>query len=546
MYRLKTTPKSLPEWRKLARLAAAQNDRYLADELVRDRGRFARFSHRFEHLLLDLSKQPLNVKIEQTLLALAQASGLKGGIEKLFSGAAVNGSEQRAALHSALRAPAKQALRVDGVDLNAQVHRSLNKMARMVKRLHGRQWPGCTGAPLDTLVNIGVGGSDLGPQMACHALAEFAVGSAPNIHFVSCMDGSELARLLPQLNPHRTIFVLASKSFTTADTLANATTARQWLAQGTGRSQQVCLKRHFIGISCNLAAMTEWGIPVAHQLEIWDWVGGRYSLWSAIGFAIAAQIGLPGFRDMLAGAHSMDEHFRCMDFAQNLPVLLALSDIWNSNFHDIESRAVLPYDGRLMHLPAYLQQLEMESNGKGVTQDGKVVGCATAPIVWGAVGPNAQHAFYQLLHQGTRRVACELIAAIDRPASADNPAMAELAEQHRLTLANFLAQSRILAMGDAAAEEATALPHRRYRGGQPCTSLLLDSLNPRSLGQLIALYEHKVFVQSVIWKINPFDQWGVELGKRAAAGILPALQGEPASGGLDSSTVGLLAAMQRK
>lgn len=533
------------EWNQLETLAEQQKGRHLKDEFSADPDRFNRFSFKSYGLLLDLSKQPIDKDIFSSLLKLANARDMQGSIGQLFSGAKVNNFEDRPALHTALRAPKESPeLIVDDQNIHQDVHNNLNRMESMIDKLQQRQWRGYSGLAVDTIVNIGVGGSDLGPQMACRALEEFEVSpEAPlSIHFVSSMDGSQLSQQLDHLDPKKTLFVISSKSFSTIDTLANANTARQWLIEHSNCPEDILLKHHFIGISCKPDKILEWGIPETNHLALWDWVGGRYSLWSSIGFAIAARIGMNGFRQMLSGAHSMDEHFHQSPLEQNLPVLLALAEIWNINFLNIHARAVLPYDGRLMYLPSYLEQLEMESNGKNVTKSGANVDYRTCPVIWGAVGPNAQHAFYQLLHQGTEVVMCDFIAQSRRPSDDDNPA---LADQHQLTLANFLGQSRILALGDSVLAESESAPaHKRYKGNQPCTTILMDELNPESLGELIALYEHKVFAQSVIWNINPFDQWGVELGKAVSTELLNVIEGTEVSDSLDSSTQGLLKAIK--
>ena len=535
-----------PEWLELLELAQQHKNRHLAEEFKADKDRFAKFSYRSNQLLIDLSKQRINQQILDGLLALAKSRNLDSWIEKLFCGDHVNNYENRPALHMALRSPPDDEVIVDNQPINLAIHNNLDKMAKLIDRVQQRQWRGYSGSPIDTVVNIGVGGSDLGPKMACRALEEFECTPANplNIHFVSSMDGSQLAPLLDKLNPRTSLFVVASKSFTTLDTLANANTVRQWLSQHSDKPEAELLKHHFIGVSCHADRMTEWGIPEQHQLALWDWVGGRYSLWSCIGFTLAARIGMSGFRAMLKGANCMDNHFRSSPLQDNLPVLLAMTEIWNINFLDIHARAVLPYDGRLMHLPAYLEQLEMESNGKNVSRSGAPLSYRTCPIIWGEVGSNAQHAFYQLLHQGTESVICDFIAQCRRPDEHQNQS---LAEQHQLSLANFLAQSRILAMGDAVLTGAESAPvHKRYRGNQPSSTLLLDELNPESFGALLALYEHKVFVQSVIWDINPFDQWGVELGKTLATEILDMLAEATQNQDLDASTKGLLAILKNK
>ncbi|RJE69627.1 glucose-6-phosphate isomerase [Acinetobacter sp. JS678] len=448
-------------------------------------------------------------------------------------------------MHWALRLPADYS---KFPDLTEQVHNQLQRMYTLVEKIHAGQYRGSTGEVIQDVVNIGVGGSDLGPQMVTHALSDFKVKTAKplNVHFVSTMDGSQLSELLHQLRPETTLFIISSKSFGTIDTLSNAQTVRQWLEKALGTHARV-LKSHFIGVSTKSDKMSEWGIAPENQLLLWDWVGGRYSLWSCIGLPIALTIGVEGFQQLLAGAHAVDEHFQNTSFDQNIPVLMALLGIWNNNFLNIQTHAVLPYDGRLKYFAAYLQQLEMESNGKSVQRNGLKVELDTCPIIWGEVGPNAQHAFYQLLHQGSQAVSCDFIAPIQRY-NADHFTYVEnaeaLVEQHHLALSNCLAQSRLLAFGNEALDptELENLPiYKQYEGNQPSSTLLLDELNPYNLGILIALYEHKVFVQSVIWNINPFDQWGVEKGKQIADQLLPILNGiQNDLSTLDASTRGLI------
>jgi glucose-6-phosphate isomerase len=358
------------------------------------------------------------------------------------------------------------------------------------------------------------------------------------------MDGSQIAERLGNLNPATTLFIISSKSFSTIDTLSNANTALHWLRHASGAEDEVLFRRHFIGISADNERMASWGIPPNSRLSLWDWIGGRYSLWSAIGLPIALEIGMDGFRQLLAGAHQMDQHFRHTPLEQNLPVMLAMVGIWNINFLNIRAHAILPYDGRLSHLPTYLEQLEMESNGKSVSRDGKDLDYNTCPILWGEVGPNAQHAFYQLLHQGTESVMCDFVVPARRYQDSGNP---DLQQQQKLTLANCLAQSRVLALGDTVIDSNEAKPYfKRYSGNQPSTTILLDELTPHSIGQLIALYEHKVFVQSVIWNINPFDQWGVELGKQMATTLIDPLSRVGVEADFDSSTEGLLHSILRE
>lgn len=522
-------------WRQLTSHAAVLESSHLAELFAADPDRFSRLSRRAGPLLLDISKQRLTAETLSLLAALADTRDLRGWIDRLFAGEPINHTEQRAAMHWALRVPSGSSSPVQNA-----VQQQLERMARIVERLHAGQWRGVSGEVITDVVNIGVGGSDLGPMMVCAALDDAADSRALRTHFVSSMDGSQVSNLLRQLRPHNTLFVISSKSFTTVDTLYNAGTARAWLQRALGDDPAV-VGCHFIGVSSSPVKMSEWGIPEDNQLTLWDWVGGRFSLWSTIGLPIALRIGMDGFRALLDGANRMDEHFRAAPWLDNVPVLMALTGVWNTNCLGIHAHAVLPYDGRLKHLPAYLSQLEMESNGKSVTRDGEPVPTGTCPVLWGEVGPNAQHAFYQLLHQGTEPVTCDFIAPARRYHDVRHDAAAvELVAQHELALANCFAQSRLLAFGEAALPPGDQLPlYMRYHGNQPSSTLLLDELDPFSLGSLLAAYEHKVFVQAVIWQINPFDQWGVEMGKRIATETLAMIQngGELA---MDSSTSGLI------
>lgn len=535
------SPKETTAWVDLQSHAYYMSQSHISTLFDESPNRFAQFGFTQDNLLLDLSKQRITDETLRLLIDLAKERGLSTWIEALFNGEHINDSEDRPALHTALRTPKGVKLEVDGVEIIEEVHQNLESMEAIVTKIHSGQWRGFTGHSINTVVNIGVGGSDLGPLMACKALAEHAPESARNlnVHFVSSMDGSQLADLLSHLNPARTLFVISSKSFTTIDTLANANTAKEWLKQASDdASEAILVSRHFIGVSASPDKALKWGIPKANQLAFWDWTGGRYSMWSTIGLPIALKLGMKGFREILAGAHAMDTHFRETPLEQNLPVLIAMVGIWNINFLNINAHAILPYDGRLSNLPAYLEQLEMESNGKSVTRKGKATDYNTCPILWGEVGTNAQHAFYQLLHQGTEPVMCDFIVAAKRYHDTDN---SELKHQHQLNLANCLAQSRILALGDTVIKDAESAPvYKRYKGNQPCTTLLLDELTPHTFGQIIAMYEHKVFVQSVIWDINPFDQWGVELGKKVATTLLDALTPDASIEAFDASTQGLL------
>lgn len=508
-------PTQLPQWQQLQQLA--QKSWSLTQLFDQQQDRAQKFSVQAAGIYFDYSKQCLDESVKQQLIQLAEVCGLPQRIQSLYQGDKVNTSEDRAALHTALRLPKTAKLSHQGVDVVAEVHDSLDKAADLVSRIRNGIWRGYSGKAITDVVNIGVGGSDLGPVMANTALDEWA-DSDIEVHFVSNMDGTQLGSLLERLNPETTLFIISSKSFGTVDTLSNAETARAWLLS-TGASKTTLLRRHFIGISANPERVSAWGIPAEHQLKLWDWVGGRFSMWSAIGLAVAIRIGSERFNEMLKGAYAMDQHFLHADFDQNLPVLLGLIGVWNSTFLDINAHTVLPYDGRLKYFPSYLTQLEMESNGKSVTNDGQPVTYATCPILWGEIGSNAQHAFYQLLHQGTQKVSCDFIACVNYYQESEST---ELKRQHALSLANCLAQSRVLAFGNEALaakpeQEVSELDKfKRYRGNQPSTTILLDELTPSSFGALIALYEHKVFVMASIWDINPFDQWGVEMGKKVA------------------------------
>lgn len=520
-------------------------DTHLNTLFAEDSKRFNHFSVEYDQIVLDFSKHRINQSIINGLVELADERNLGQWIQKLFSTELINYTERRAAMHWALRLPKDSSFQPE---ITEQVHVQLDRMYALVEKIHSGQYRGATGEVIQDVVNIGVGGSDLGPLMVTHALSDFKVATTKplNVHFVSTMDGSQLSELLHQLRPETTLFIISSKSFGTIDTLSNAQTVRQWLEKALGYNDKI-LKNHFIGVSTKPEKMTEWGIAADKQLLLWDWVGGRYSLWSCIGLPIALTIGIHGFKQLLAGAHAIDQHFRNTSFELNIPVLMGLLGAWNNNFLDIQTHAVLPYDGRLKYFAAYLQQLEMESNGKSIQRDGEKVSLATCPIVWGEVGPNAQHAFYQLLHQGTHKVSCDFIAPVKRYNSnqftyAENADA--LIEQHHLALSNCLAQSRLLAFGNEALSqhEIKGLEvYKEYEGNQPSSTILLKELNPYSLGMLIAMYEHKVFVQSVLWNINPFDQWGVEKGKEIANQLLPILNHEIDDiSTFDASTQGLL------
>ena len=517
--------------------------------------RFNDLSLSTQTLLLDLSKQRLSPETLTLLIELAQQQGLGLATKALTSGGEVNRSELRPALHTALRAASSDQysdVQVDGQSVNQLVDKNLLEMERIAIKIQQGQWFGYSGQPITTVVNIGVGGSDIGPHMVCHALDEFSVETKfpLDVMFVSSMDGSQLAEMLQHLDQASTLFIIASKTFTTIDTLANAETARAWLRKKIP-SDNLIGQHHLVGCSAFPERMAVWGIPEENQIALWDWVGGRYSLWSGIGLPIAIKLGMASFKQLLKGAHAMDEHFQSASLRENLPVMLALTGIWNINFLGLKAHTILPYDGRLKLLPNYLSQLEMESNGKLVTNAGERVDFDTSPVIWGDVGANAQHAFFQLLHQGTPAYYADFIVPVKRKASREytQATRNQLEYQQALNLANCVAQSRVLMLGDEVLtweQSLAASPDRLYPGNHASSTLMFDELTPESLGQLIALYEHKVFVQAVVWDINPFDQWGVELGKQIAKTTLSAIQNRqagtssPEDTKFDASTEGLL------
>ena len=532
-------------WEALTRAADAARNIHLRDMFAADAQRFSHLSTGWNGWLLDYSKQRVGTATMGLLHGLWQSADVPGWIARMRAGETINHTEGRAALHIALRHPAsKGPLLHAGQDVVPGVHGELDKMQRFAAQIHGRHWRGATGEPITDIVNIGIGGSDLGPRMATQALAAFRHPEL-RVHYVANLDGADLVTVLAGLQPRTTLFIIASKTFTTQETMQNAASARNWLVQALG---EAAVARHFVAVSTNLAEVARFGIDPANAFAFWDWVGGRYSLWSVIGLPLALAVGCDNFRQFLAGAHAMDEHFFSAPVAENLPGLLALLEIWNTNFLGAESRAVLPYSQSLALLPRYLQQLEMESNGKQTDRQGKPMTCDTGPVIWGEAGTNGQHAFYQLIHQGGRLLPCEFIVC----KQADFP----LAGHHEKLLANCFAQSEALMRGKTLAETTAELaasgmpadqvamlaPYRSFPGNQPSTTLLLPRLDPYTLGALLALYEHKVFVESVIWDINPFDQWGVEYGKQLASRLLPVIVGTASGQNLDSSTAGLVAA----
>ncbi|HTD03699.1 glucose-6-phosphate isomerase [Undibacterium sp.] len=537
------------EWQALL----AHRDRlehvHLRDLFAADAERFANFSVELDDLLVDYSKQRIDAATLGSLVELARATDVTGWRDRMFAGEKINSSEDRAVLHTALRHLDFTPFPSEDNDVMPQVRAVRKQMRDIVERVRSGLWRGFKGDAIQNIVNIGIGGSDLGPKLATRALSALEHPGL-TFYYVSNLDSAHLAPLLEQLDPRTTLFIVASKTFTTQETSINAQTARNWLLAAA--MEEWAIGKHFIAVTSSPIKAHEFGIPDSNILEIWDWVGGRYSLWSAVGLSVALAIGMNGFERLLKGAETMDQHFRQAPLERNLPVLLALISIWNTNFLGAETTAILPYNESIRHLPAFLQQLEMESNGKTVSRDGEPLACRANPIVWGEIGVNGQHAFFQLLHQGGWLIPCDFVVA----ASSDYP----LPGHQAPLLANCLAQSSALAFGKTEAqarEELSAaglsgahiaklLPHKVFAGNQPSTTILMPSLDPFQLGMLLALYEHKVFVQGVIWGINSFDQWGVELGKQLANRLLPAITGDQAYDvNLDTSTSGLIAYFRR-
>jgi glucose-6-phosphate isomerase len=529
-----------PEWLALKAHAEALAGQHLRDLFANDAQRVERLSRLDLNLYFDFSRQRVTGETVGLLAKLAEASGLRSRIDAMFAGEKINTTENRAVLHTALRNRSERPVLVDGVDVMPEVRASLAKMRNFVEGVHGGRVHGHTGKPFSDVVNIGIGGSDLGIVMATEALAKFRNRNV-KLHCVSNIDGVQIADVLEKVDPARTLFVVCSKTFTTLETLTNAKIARQWIVDRLGEGAPA---RHFAAVSTNSKAMDAFLIPPQNRFTMWDWVGGRYSLWSAVGLSIALALGMDQFELILEGGHEMDEHFRTTPFEKNLPALMGLLGVWNRNFLGLDSLAVLPYDQRLHRFPAYLQQLDMESNGKSTTLEGQRVDVDTGPVIWGEPGSNAQHSFFQLLHQGTARVALDFIA----PVNASSPYQ----QQQNLALANCFAQAQAFAFGqtedqvraDLAARGTTEseitrlVPHKIHPGNRPSSVLLFPRLGPKTLGRLVALYEHKVFTQSVIWGINAFDQWGVELGKKLADSLAPTV--ESASQNVESPLRGLL------
>ncbi|HRJ13687.1 MAG TPA: glucose-6-phosphate isomerase [Saprospiraceae bacterium] len=536
-------PVETTAWQKLLSHYEAIKLVQMRDLFAADAQRFDTFSLRFEDLLADYSKNILTTETLDLLLQLARETQLPQAIAQMFAGETINETENRAVLHTALRNRSGRPVLVNGADVMPAVHAVLTSMEQFCAQIHSGDWRGYSGERITDIVNIGIGGSDLGAVMVTEALRPYWAEGI-RAHFVSNVDGTHIAETLRRVRPESTLFIISSKTFTTQETMANAYSARQWFLEAARDEAHVA--KHFVAVSTNAGAVQKFGIDPANMFEFWDWVGGRYSLSSAIGLSIALTIGYEHFSALLDGLHAMDEHFRTAPLERNLPVLLALIGVWYNNFFGAETEAILPYDQYLHRFPAYFQQGNMESNGKNTDRNGQLVGYQTGPILWGEPGTNGQHAFYQLIHQGTKLIPCDFIA----PAISHNP----IGEHHKLLMSNFFAQTEALMKGKTAeevrAELAAAgkseqeiealLPFKVFPGNRPSNSILLQQITPRSLGILIALYEHKIFAQGIIWNIFSFDQWGVELGKQLANNILPELQNDSLVSSHDASTNGLI------
>ncbi|HEY1166077.1 MAG TPA: glucose-6-phosphate isomerase [Chitinophaga sp.] len=538
-----TNPTTTKAWQQLQQHAAGMKQVHMRKLFAEDAQRFGQFSLRFEDILFDYSKNLITKETLALLLDLARECQVEAGRAAMFSAEKINATENRAVLHTALRNVSNEAVMLDGKNVMEDVNAVLKKMEQFCKQIHSGELKGYTGKPIRYIVNIGIGGSDLGPVMVTEALRPYWVkGMQP--YFVSNVDGTHIAETLKKVTPDETLFLIASKTFTTQETMTNALTARQWFLEHAKDDAHIAL--HFAALSTNEKAVTAFGINPKNMFEFWDWVGGRYSLWSAIGLSIALTVGFDNFKQLLEGAHAVDKHFRETPLEKNIPVIMALVGLWYGNFFDAHTEAILPYDQYMHRFAAYFQQGNMESNGKYVDRNGQPVSYQTGPIVWGEPGTNGQHAFYQLIHQGTKLIPCDFIA----PAISHNPT----GDHHVKLLSNFFAQTEALMNGKTpeevraeleksgmtADEVAKLTPYKVFTGNRPTNSFLVKEITPRSLGSLTALYEHKIFVQGVIWNIYTFDQWGVELGKQLANKILPELQNADKVTGHDASTNGLI------
>ncbi len=540
---IKQNPTDTSSWQKLQAHFEEMRHQQMRDLFAADPQRFERFSRRFEDTLVDFSKNRIRPETLELLLELAREMQLDNAIEQMFRGDKINETEGRAVLHTALRNRSNDPVYVDGKDVMPEVNEVLARMKHFADQLLSGAWTGYTGKRITDIVNLGIGGSDLGDVMLSEALRPYWQPGV-RAHYVSNVDGAHIMETLKRVDPETTLFMVASKSFTTQETMTNAHTARRWFLQAAKAEEYI--KKHFIAISTNHEKVTDFGIDPQNMFGFWDWVGGRYSITSAIGLSVACTIGFDRFAEILDGCHAMDQHFRHTPFEDNIPVLLGLIGIWYNNFFGAETEAILPYDQYLHRFAAHFQQVNMESNGKSVDRSGQPVGYQTGPIIWGEPGTNGQHAFYQLIHQGTKLIPCDFIA----PARTHNP----VGDHHDILLSNFFAQTEALMLGKSADEVREELrregqsdeaierltPFKVFPGNRPTNSILLQKLTPHSLGSLIAMYEHKIFVQGVIWNIFSFDQWGVELGKKLAKAILPELDGQANVNSHDASTNGLI------
>ena len=543
-----TDPTTTKSWQKLAAHFEKIKSVHMKDLFAKDAQRFSKLSIRFNDILVDYSKNRVTEETLSLLFELANEIGLKASIDQMFSGKKINETEKRAVLHIALRNRENASIYVDGNDVMPEVNAVLQSVKEFSDKVRSGEWKGYTGNKITDIVNIGIGGSDLGPVMVTEALKPYATQELA-VHYISNIDGTHITETLKHLNPETTLFMIASKTFTTQETMTNAFSARKWFLDAARDHAHIA--RHFVALSTNTPKVESFGIDKDNMFIFWDWVGGRYSLWSAIGLSIACYIGFDNFREILQGGFEMDQHFKTAPFEKNIPVILALLGIWYNNFFDAQTEVILPYDQYLHRFPAYFQQGNMESNGKSVDRGGKKVGYQTGPVIWGEPGTNGQHAFYQLIHQGTKLIPADFLA----PAISQNP----IGDHHNILLSNFFAQTEALLNGKTKKEvidelkkagktdeEIKALtPHKLFEGNRPTNSILFKQLTPRVLGSLIAMYEHKIFVQGVIWNIFSFDQWGVELGKQLANKILPELQDDRPVDSHDSSTNGLINAFKK-
>lgn len=536
-----------PSWKTLCKNQETISALHMRNLFEADPKRFETFSLKLDDLLLDYSKNRITEETLELLFQIGREAKIESWRDSMFAGEKINITEDRAVLHTALRNRSNAPVYVDGHDVMPDVNAVLAQMRTFSEKVRSGEWKGYTGKAITDIINIGIGGSDLGPVMVCDALKPYARPDL-NVHFVSNIDGAHLMRALEKCNPETTLVIVASKTFTTQETMTNARSAREWFLDSA--KDEAHIAKHFVALSTNAKAVTAFGIDGANMFEFWDWVGGRYSLWSAIGLSIALYVGMDNFEDLLAGGHEMDNHFKTAPLEQNMPVIMALIGIWYNNFFHADSHAILPYDQGMARFPAYMQQADMESNGKFMCRDGKRVNYKTGPVIWGEAGTNGQHAFYQLIHQGTPVVPADFLMPIHSHYAVGTNGN----EHHKILLANFLAQTQALMLGKTKEEARVELekqglsgealekllPHKIFEGNRPTTSILFDKLTPNTLGRLIALYEHKIFVQGIIWDINSYDQWGVEYGKQIASQILPQLTNDEVVTNYDSSTNGLI------